>query len=416
MGFFMLNQYRLSFLLAWRFLWSANREPAVASMVRVCFLGILIGSCALTLIACIMQGFETATRQQLQSIHPELMIRGGQDTINYEKISTVLKTEFPEISDFAPMLQRYALVKQEDSSDDEVIVQLTGIDPEAQARVSCLERMIVNPAGVITRQTFSQLLVGNQVVIGTKLAQALGLSIDDTFTLVYMTNRADGRVGQVPVRIVGLIKTGIDEFDTGLVLANYAFVHNLFPDQTVSQVGLKLATGMDEKTVLHKLRARIPLEIVAWHELYPALLVALRLEKYVMFFVITLICLVASMNIISLLFMLLTQKRSVIALLRACGCSMRIINITFVLIGIFIGISAALIGLALSVGIGLLLRNYPLIQLPDIYYTQYLPITLHPLIFLSVFCVVLAMSIFATLIPLKRIASINIADVLRFEG
>ncbi len=403
----MWTDIRLSFLLAWRFLWSANREPAVASMVRICFFGILLGSCALALVGAIMQGFETATRMQLQSVHPEMMIRAGVHEMNYEKVRAALVREFPQIIAYAPVLQHFVMVKDDGASD--TVVQLMGIDPQAESRVTQLERMIVGAPA-----SFAQILTGNGVIVGKKLATNSGLAYGDTFRLLYIGTQ--DRVHEVAVTVRGFIRTGIDEYDTGLVLASYDFVHELFPEQSVSQVGLKLAPGASENDILRALRARMPFDIVTWYDLYPALLAALTLEKYAMFFIIMLISLVASMNIISLIFMLITQKRAIIALLRACGCSLTIIKMTFMLIGLFIGVCATVFGLACAWLIGLFLQHTSLISLPDVYYTSHLPIVLHPLLFVLVLIVVIVMALGATVIPIRRISAIVIADVLRFEG
>ena len=73
--------------------------------------------------------------------------------------------------------------------------------------------------------------------------------------------------------------------------------------------------------VIQKLRHRLGLDVYSWKDLYPSLVASLKLEKYVSFFILALILLVASMNIISLLFMQITQKRPTIALLQAMGMS-----------------------------------------------------------------------------------------------
>lgn len=367
----------------------------------------MIGSAVLALVGAIMEGFQAATQAQLQSVHPTIMIRSADATINYEKIKEVLSREFPQVSASSPMLERFAMVKDVDGQN---VVQFVGIDPETEPHVTSLERMIMGK-----NKNFTSLLTGNNIIIGFKLAQQIGLVVGDSFELMYMQD-SNEHFGQVRVRVNGFLKTGIDEFDSSCVFANYTFVHDLFPDLGASQIGLKLIAGADEKALLQRLRARIPLEVVPWQELYLPLLAALTLEKYAMLFVMMLICMVASMNIISLIFMLITHKRAIIALLRACGFALRGIKILFMSIGVFIGVFATSVGLALAFLMGLFLRACPMIKLPDVYYTNHLPITFNPVLFLGIFVVALLLCIIATLVPLRKISSMSVADVLRFEG
>ena len=99
---------------------------------------------------------------------------------------------------------------------------------------------------------------------------------------------------------------------------------------------------------------------------------ALALEKYAMFFILFLIVLIASMNTISLLFMFITHKKRTIGLLSAMGMSRAAIMKTFITLGMGITFSAACVGLAAAIGISLLLEEYHLISLPDVYYVSHL--------------------------------------------
>jgi len=398
-------------MLAWRYLWSANREPSIATMMRICFLGIFLGTVSLTLVVCIMQGFEISTKQKLQNIHPMVMIRSDAP-LNYKKIATVLKKEFPEITGSAPSAQQYVIIKDQDQHSLNNVIMLKGIDPQQETGVTAIEQKIVYPR----TSSLNKLLNHNHILIGKKLADQLELERGDVITLLYVPEKHKNKLKEVNFIINGLFNTGIEEFDTTLGLIALDSFNELFPEKGISEIGLKINPQSKEQKIIKQLRTRFDLEVVSWHELYPALVSALKLEKYTMFFIIALITLVASMNIISLLFMQITQKRGNIAILKACGLPFNKLRSIFLWIGLFIGFGGTLTGLATAYFIGLLLKTFPFIQLPDVYYTSHLPIVLDPFVFFIVFITVITLVFLSTAIPLRTIKKINIADVLRFEG
>jgi len=367
-----------------------------------------MGTASLTLVLCVMQGFEIATKEKLQSIHPMIMIRSDEQ-LNYAKIKNVVEKEFPEIIASAPNNQQYVIIKDSVQRTLNNVIMLKGIDPAEEQKVTSID-LKISPTKSLT-----SLLGNNEIIIGKKLADQLELKIGNKITILYIPD-GNKKLRETNLRISGLLNTGIEEFDTSLGLISLNSFDKIFPEKGVAEIGLKIKARADEKKVINKLRDRLDLDVVSWHELYPALLSALKLEKYTMFFIIALITLVASMNIISLLFMQITQKRGNIAILKASGLPFNKLRSIFLWIGLFIGCGGAISGLMSAYLVGLLLKTFPFIQLPDIYYTSHLPIVLEPMVFLTVFLVVIALVFLATIIPLRTIKKINIANVLRFEG
>ena len=149
--------------------------------------------------------------------------------------------------------------------------------------------------------------------------------------------------------------------------------------------------------------------------MYPALVSALKLETYAMFLILALIALVASMNVISLLFMYITQKKGDIAILTSMGLHSSVIKNVFLCLGIFLTLVGASAGLLLAFISGLILQHYPFITLPDIYYVSHLPVYMHWSTFLLMFVVVLLLSVIALVIPIHKVPKLNIATILRME-
>lgn len=387
-------------------------------MIIICFLGIFIGSFALALVASIMNGFEKATHQKLQGIHAQIIMRSYGNELNATKIIETLKSEFPEVKEASPSMYQQVIAQRPDSDEITNAVLIKGIDPKAEEKTSCIEKKIVEHIGAIA--SLPALVHSNAILIGDKLAEALEVNSGDTINLLYITqDKIKGRkvtLNKQEAVIAGIFKTGIEEFDAGLIIGSFELLHTMFPSAGITQLNIQLNPGIDEKTTIKKLKDRFHLDVFSWKELYPALVAALKLEKYAMFFILALIALVASMNIISLIFMQIIQKRPDIAIYQALGMHNRTIINLFRFMGIGLATIAGLSGLLAAFIAGLLLEKYPFITLPDTYYVSHLPVQMEWYIFALVFLLILIMSFIATWIPSRNINSIHAAQVLRFEG
>lgn len=407
-----------AFFLAQRILLAHTYHKTISTMTIICFMGIFIGSFSLALITAIMNGFEKVTHEKIQGIHANLIIQAYKNDINMDALSPVLYKEFPEITAFSPMATYHVLLRTNDQSEDTPIVaMIKGIDPLKEKNTSSLAKKIINSD--ITTE-FAQLFNNNQIIIGKKLAHNNNITIGDTIDILFIR---DGYIqnkkvvfDSKPAIVSSIFDTGIDEFDNGVIYCSLSFLEELFPNFSIEQVNVTIAPHVNEKMLIQKLQKRLGLAVYSWKDLYPSLVATLKLEKYVSFFIIALILLVASMNIISLLFMHITQKRPDIALLKSMGMSHRSISTIFFIIGMTISCVASFCGLIFAWIVSLILKHYPFISLPDTYYVTELPVAMNGEILCAVFCVVIIFSFFATWLPIQRIRTINISRVLRFEG
>ena len=155
--------------------------------------------------------------------------------------------------------------------------------------------------------------------------------------------------------------------------------------------------------------------MVSWEELYPSLVAALALEKYVLMLILSLITLVASMNMVSLLSMYIHQKLKIFALCIVMGMSTARSSALIIIMGMLIASSASFIGLFAAYLAGIFLQNYPLIKLPDAYYVTELPVELDLNVFLFIGLATLFISFIASWIPARKISMLPISDILRSE-
>ncbi len=408
-----------AFFLAQRILLGNVYQKNISTMTLICFIGIFIGSFSLALVTAIMNGFEITIHQKMQGIHSNIIIQSYRNGINTKVLSSILHKEFPEIRSFSPMATHHVLLRTNDQlqEDTPTIVIIKGIDPQAEKNTSTLSHKMVT---TLDNKPFTQLFKKNHIIIGKKLAEYNKINVNDNIELLFLR---DGHIHGKKVVfdsqqtiVTGIFDTGIDEFDNGVVYCSLDFLEKLYPNIDVDQINVTINPHVNEEQLIQKLRKRLGLDVYSWKDLYPSLVATLKLEKYVSFFILALILLVASMNIISLLFMQITQKRPDIAILKAMGMSDRSISSIFFMIGMTISCIASGLGLACALFISWLLQKYPFITLPDSYYVTQLPITMDGEIITAVFCVVILFTLFATWLPIRHIKTINVSRVLRFEG
>jgi len=418
-----------SILLAWRYLRGTKNEKSIATMVTVCCSCITISVFALTLVMAIMNGIEQATYTKLQSIHAHIIMRAHGQELDVEAITPILKSEFPEIIGYSPSSIEQIII-QTDGQQRPTVLALKAIDPHKEETVTHLSKKIVttDQTNLPDNVRLNTSISNNKILIGNKLATDLNISQHDTITLLFspQTRSSSGRskiaLEQYETTLGGLFTTGIEEFDTSLAFCSFELLETLFPDTGVTQLNIKLRPTADIKKTTQKLRARFnnnnnkdPLEIYSWNELYPALVSALQLEKYAMFIILSLIILVSSMTIIALLFMLISQKRLDIAILKAMGMSDKNLRATFMIIGMSIALLSSLVGIFLAVIACYILKLYPFITLPDAYYFTHLPADITGNLLITVITVVMLVSACATWFSARRSTALSIARVLRFE-
>lgn len=402
--------------MASRYLLGSTYEKSLSMMIIITFISIFIGSFSLALTTAVMNGFEKAIHEKMQNIHPQVTIYSAGSPLKTSAIDSVIKKEFPTILATSPQSIGHVIIPPCDQDEDgsPIVTLLKGINPDCEKKVSAIEKKMLH------HQSLTDAVYGNHVAIGKELARRLSLSPGNTITLLYFEepDSVHNKISTHKTRAVvgGLFDTGIDEFDTGLVLCSHNFFNQIFPNQGISQIGILCTPQTNLSELVASLKKRLGLDVYTWQELYPALVSALALEKYTMFFILLLITLVASMNIISLISMIIAQKRADIAILQAMGVSQHVIVSIFMTIGgIITGIAAAL-GIMAAWIASYLLERYPVIPLPQVYYISHVPAHMEWNIAITVFLVVMAVTILATWFSAQRVKSIDIARTLRFEG
>lgn len=374
--------------------------------------GIALGTAALIVILSVMNGFQADIRRKIVGAQAHVSVYARMDAEKRAKLERALAGE-AEVEATSPFVLGQAVITYDDRSTGMV---LKGIEPEAEFRVNDLAKKL-------TAGSWEALGRGEPpgIVLGEELAKSLGVWLDDEVVLVSPQSLSTP-LGMVPAlkkfRVIGLLRTGYYEYDSATAYTDVATAAGFFKTPGgLSGMQARVRRLEDADEASERLREALGWDFTvrSYTELNRTLFAALKLEKYVMFIIVTLIVLVASFNIASNLILMGTEKLRDIGLLKAMGAGRREILRVFVWVGAIIGTAGVALGTAFGLLICALLHRYPLIELPpDIYYLSRLPVAVDPLDVAAIVACGLVLAVLATLYPASRAARVDPIEAIHY--
>ena len=380
------------------------------------FLGIMLGVAILIIVMSVMNGFKTDLTKKILGLNPHVVIQPNSFQIDKRYISR-LKKDFEDIT----ISKSYSGEGIVISNDKAKGVILKGIDKS--------EKKIIEFFVNFTSQGDLNNFNSNKVFIGSELAFNLNLKIDDTINL--MTSSFVGTpLGNLPkqenFKVAGIFNTGFIEFDQNVIFINIEDALSIFnKDDKDQNIEIYLEDPLKAnfyKENIQKLNENY--FIYTWSDLNKSLFSALKVERNVMFIILSLIIIVAAFNIISGLTILIKNKTKEIAILKTLGFTNRSIKKTFFLTGLTIGffatLSGILLGILFSVNIEkirtFLSKVFNLEIFPsDIYFLDELPYEINFYSILIIFIISLIISAIASYLPATKISKMNTFRALRYE-
>jgi lipoprotein-releasing system permease protein len=321
----------------------------------------------------------------------------------------------------APFVQAQAMLSAGQSVRGALV---RGILPEEEEKVADI-------GGHMRSGSLSDLRPGEfGIILGADLARGLGVLPGDKLALV-APQAVVTPAGILPrlkqFTVVGSFEVGIVDADAGLALVHLRDAQTLYQlGDAVSGVRLRLDDLFAARSVARELMARLPQNLFAsdWTRSHANFFRAVEIEKRMMFIILTLIILVAAINIISTLVVAVTDKQADIAILRTLGAAPGSVMQIFIVQGMVIGIVGTLIGAGLGIVTALnidvivpAIENAFSIKFlsKDVYLIPELPSDLQAGDVGSIVLMALGLSFFATLYPSWRAARVNPAEALRYE-
>jgi len=364
---------RFELFLAKRFLMGQRYGVFRLVTTSIAIGGTALGVAALLVTLAVMDGFRIDIQEKILGTQPHIVITSPFNAnLPYEPALAEALKSVPGVEAQAPYVSAQALLQ----SDNRVTgILLRGIIPDLETHVTRL-------AGILTKGDW-RLLDDHGIVLGQELAESIGARAGQTLTLIAPQAEGDA-LRQAPrmrqYRVVGIFHSGMYEYDANLAYVTLPAAQDLIGiGKQITGYGVRLTdvdkTVSAERAIIDRLGTGF--WVRSWQDLNRPLFSAMKLERTVMFIILTLIILVSSFTIISNLLLLTIEKGREIGILQAIGASPRQIAKIFLLNGFMLGGSGVGLGLALGVLISELLKHFPIIRLPaDVYYIDRLPVRL----------------------------------------
>ncbi|HEX5538907.1 MAG TPA: lipoprotein-releasing ABC transporter permease subunit [Methylophilaceae bacterium] len=404
-----------------RYTRAKRRNHFISFISLTSMIGIALGVAALIVVLSVMNGFQQELRIRILGVASHLQITGVNNTLtDWPQLARKVEKE-PHVQAVAPYIMAQGMLSYGQAVQG---VLVRGVLPQQEDQVADL-------GSHMRAGSLSNLKPGEfGIVLGTELAQSLGVLIGDKVVLLAPQGQFTP-TGVVPrikqFKVVGLFEVGMYEYDAGLALIHMDDAAKLYrmPD-AVSGLRLKLDDLFRAPAVAHALGNELKGEyfITDWTQQHANFFRAVQMEKRVMFIILALIVAVAAFNIVSTLVMAVTDKRADIAIMRTFGASPRSIMKIFIVQGALIGVIGTVSGAIFGVLIALNIETIvPFIEhvfhvqflAKDVYYISDLPSELlwSDVAVITVMSFVL--SLLATLYPSWRASKTNPAEALRYE-
>ncbi|MDF1635439.1 lipoprotein-releasing ABC transporter permease subunit [Mycoplana sp. MJR14] len=408
-------------MVAWRYLRSRRKEAFISVIAGFSFIGIMLGVATLIIVMAVMNGFRTELISRILGINGHMIVQPIDGPLNNYADLAERFSKVPGVKLAIPLVEGQTLASGAGGAGTGALVR--GIRADDFTKLKTV-------SDHITAGDLVGFAAGNGLAIGARMAEQLGISAGDQITLV----APEGDVTPLGVNprvksytVSAVFEIGMSEYDASIIYMPLEEAQLYFNAEGLVQ---SIELFVDNPDAVDALRqpveaaAERQVYITDWRQRNRTFFSALEVERNVMFMILTLIVLVAALNIISGLIMLVKDKGSDIAILRTMGATsgsiMRIFFMTGAAIGTVGTIAGVLLGVVVCLNVESIRQFFSWLSGqtlfdPELYFLSQLPADMNLGETLSIVVMALALSFLATIFPAWRASKLDPVQALRYE-
>lgn len=407
------------FFIGGRYLRAKQKQAFISLITYLSIAGVAVGVMALIVVIAVMSGFEADLKARILGGQAQVILM--RHTGPFTEPAEVMR-QVESVSGVAaatPFIYTQIMLRSTAAITGAV---LRGVDPASVGSVLKTLAQVNLPEGRPPGEGADAAAAMPGIVLGKELAKNLGVVVGDAVQLISPRGMLSP-VGHVPAmkqfKVSGYFESGMYEYDQTFAYINLRDAQRLLKmGDAVSGIEIRVTDIYQARAVADAVLSRLGPGYYArdWMQLNRNLFKALKLERRVMFIILTLIVLVAAFNIASSLIMMVMGKTKDIAILKAMGATERSIRKIFVLNGMVIGTIGTGLGFILGMGVCSLLERYNIHELTgDIYYfTTQLPVKVEVPDVAAIVIAALVICFLATLYPARQAARLNPVEAIRY--
>ena len=403
-------------LISFRNLRPKKKEGFLKIISIFSFIGIMLGVAILIIVMSVMNGFKTDLTNKILGLNPHIVIQPNSFEIEDNFINS-LKKKFKNIS-LSKTYSGEGIIIINNSAKG---VILKGVSKKEKNINEFFKNFLLE--GNINK------LDSNYVFIGSELAFNLNLTKGDSLSLMssaFVTTPLGSIPKQERFKVAGIFSTGFLEFDQNVVFLNIENALSIFNKEEKDQnIEIYLNDPLKANEYKKEIQKMSPNYFVyTWSDLNKSFFSALKVERNVMFLILSLILVVAAFNIISGLTILIKNKTKEIAILKTLGLNNNSIKKSFFLTGFSIGFFSTLCGIILGTVISLNIEKIRIflskvlnleIFPSDIYFLDKLPSEINFISLVIIFIISISISAIASYLPAMKISNMKTFRALRYE-